>query len=366
MVIGLEATHLSIYGKGVSRYQYNLIKNLVKLDKNNQHYVFLNKKNTLPELPRQDNFHYIKIYIPNRIIWDQILLPMLMKKYRLDVYQSCLDTLPIFAKGKIVLYLFEIPDYRIDLAYRLRKTSLYAKISYKYTRLFFRRSLKKAKVIMVSSHSTKADLIHRYDIDGEKIRVVYPAADEQFYASYSAKEGYILHFSSSDPRDNTEALIYAYHKAKRQFQFPQKLVIGGNVYYKKNGLDKLTKNLNLEGSIVFAGYHSGEGLTRLYQSADLFVDPSFYEGFGFQVIEALACGLPVITSNVTSLPEIVGDAGILLDPNDIDGLADAMVRILNDSGLRNNLRQKAQERAKFFSWKKMAQETLGIYNEVFA
>ena len=377
-IIGLDATSLSIYGKGVSRHQYNLIKSLSKFDKKNCYYVFLNKKNILPDLPKQENFHYVRIYMPKRIIWDQFQVPLVIMKYKLDIYHSLMDTLPVIGKVKFVLCVVEIPDYRIELGRKTMHNSLYMRLSQKYNMLFFRPSLKKAKLIMTCSNSTKEDLIHRYNVDEKKIRVLYHAPDEQFCApdnkkdllntrkKYNAEEGYILHISSLDPRDNTPAVIRAYHKALSESKVSQKLIIGGNVDVKRTGLEKLITELNLKNNIIFTGRLPEKELLALYQAADLFMDPSLYEGFGLQVVEAMACGIPVITSNTTSLPEVVGNAGILVSPTDINGLASAMIRVLTDSELRNTLCQRSLERTKFFSWDKVARETLDIYNELLS
>ena len=375
-VIGLDATSLSIYGKGVSRHQHNLIKSLVRIDKKNRYYVFLNKKNTLPDLPKQENFHYLSLYIPKRIIWDQFQIPAAARKYKLDIYHSILDTLPIFCKLKFVLGVAEIPDYRIESARKDKRISLYTRLSQGYNMVFFRSSLRKAKLIIAISNSTKDDLICRYGVDHNKIRVLYLAPDEQFCASndernllntkkkYNAEAGYVLHISSSDPRDNTPAVIRAYQRARCASKIPQKLIIGGNVDIKESGLEELIRESNLKNNIIFTGRLPEKELVALYQAADLFIDPSLYEGFGLQVIEAMSCGVPVITSNLTSLPEIVGDAGILLDPADIAGLASALVRVLTDAGLCSLMRQKSLQRAKFFSWDKTARETLAIYDEL--
>ncbi|OGX15723.1 MAG: hypothetical protein A2166_03065 [Omnitrophica WOR_2 bacterium RBG_13_41_10] len=375
-VIGLDATHLSIYGKGVSRHQYNLIKSLSKIDKKNCYYIFLNKKNILPELPQQENFHHVSIRIPKRIVWDQFQVPMAIIKYKLDIYHSLIDTLPVIGKVKFVLSVVEIPDYRIELARKSRHNYLYMRLSQKYNMLLFRPSLKKAKLIIACSNSTKKDLIQRYNVNEKKIRVLYHAPDEQFCVAndervllntkkkYNAEAGYILHISSFDPRDNTSAVIRAYHKALKESKFSQKLVIGGNVDPKETGLEKLIAELNLKNSIIFTGRLSEIELVALYQAADLFVDPSLYEGFGLQVIEAMSCGIAVITSNVTSLPEIVGDIAILVSPTDIDDLASALARVITDVELRQSMRQKGLERAKFFSWDTVAHQTLAIYEEL--
>lgn len=377
-IIGLDATSLSIYGKGVSSHQYNLIKSLSKIDKKNCYYIFLNKRNLLPELPKRENFNYIMAPIPKRIIWDQFQLPVIIMKYKLDIYHCLIDTLPIFGKTKFILGVAEIPDYRIALMHRSDRCSLYTRISNSYTKFFFLPSLKKARVIIVYSGSTKSDLIQKYNICEEKIRVLYHGVDDEFCAidneenlrntrkKYNAQEGYILHISSSDQRENTQAVIRAYKRALYYLRVPKKLVICGDARPQDTGLKKLIAELNLENNIIFTGYKIKKELARLYQAADLFIEVSFYEGFGLQVVEAMSCGIPVIASNVTSLPEVVGDAGILVNPTNIDDLTCAMIQVLTDSELHNKLRQKSLERAKFFSWDETAQETLGIYNELLA
>lgn len=374
-VIGLDGTSILVSGKGVSRHQCGLLKSLSKLDKKNRYYVFLNKKYILPPLPKQDNFHYVRVYIPNRLSWEQFLLPMIARKYKLNIYHSISDTLPLIGNMKFVLTVTEIPNYRIELAQRIGHNSLYAKLSHRYNRFIFSPSLKKARVIIINSQSTKSDLVRRYNVDEEKLRVLYLAADEQFYPDdyednlidtrkkHNAETGYILHISSADPRDNTRAVIYAYHMALPQLKIPKKLIVVGNIDHKQTGLDRLITELNLKDDIIFTGYFSEiKELVALYQAADLYIDPSLYEGFGLQVVEAMACGIPIITSNATSLPEVVGDAGILVAPTDIDGLASGITSVLTNPGLRQSMCKKSFERAKFFSWDKLGAQTLKIYN----
>ena len=373
-VIGLDATSVSLYGKGLSRYQYNLIHSLAKLDRNNCYYVFLNKNNPIPPLPARDNFHYVKIYMPIRIIWDQFQLPVIMRKYRLDIYHACFETLPLVAGNKLIIYLFEIPDYRINSVSRSSGNSLYAWVSQRYTMSFFRLSIRKARLVITSSQSTKKDLIRKYSLDEKKIRVVYPGCDDSFSPSsnseksretrkkYNSDEGYIFHISSSDPRDNTPVVLRAYKNALAELKIPVKLIIFGDIH--ATGLEALAKELQLGDKVVFTGRLSQKELLELYQAASLYIDPSLYEGFGYQVLEAMSCGIPVITSNVTSLPEVSGNAGIIMDPNDIDGFRGAITKVINDSGIRQLMSQKSLEQAKFFSKDKEAGEILSIYNKL--
>ncbi|MEK6654577.1 MAG: glycosyltransferase, partial [Thermodesulfobacteriota bacterium] len=234
-IIGIDATSISVAGKGVSCYQHNLIKALAVLDRQNSYYVFLDKRNILPELPRQSNFNYIRIRLLNHIIWDQFQLPGILRKYNPDIYHTTSDTLPVLGKTKTVLYIFEIPDYRVDLMSTCPGNSLYSRISRGYDKAIFPRGLRKAVVIMTSSKSTEADLIKKYAVQEDKIKVVYPGISDCFRASaddtalidtrrkYNSAGGYILHISSSDPRDNTPTVIRAFKKASQEAEIPQKL-----------------------------------------------------------------------------------------------------------------------------------------------
>jgi len=372
--IGIDATSLSRKGKGVSRYQYNLIKYLAKHDKKNEYLIFLNAKNEVPELPDAPNYTYINVSAFNTMTLEQYHMPRWFRKYGIDLLHTTTDRLPILANGKIVVYLFEIPDYRIKL--QGKHVSLYKKLSDSWTNYIFPRSTQRASFIMTSSLSTQNDLVERYNIEKDKICVVYPAPEEIFIPAkseeeaqqirqkYGAEEGYVLHFSSSDPRDNTQMVLKAYTQALQSLNPNQKLLIVGDINPIKEKLDSEIEKLGISKKVIFAGYKSGKGLVSLYCGADVYVDPSLYEGFGFQVVEAMACGVPVITSNVTSLPEVVGDAGILVDPGDVEGLASAMVRVLTNSELQESMRQKSLKRARFFSWDKLARETLEVYNQV--
>ena len=372
--IAIDATSLSRRGKGVSRYQLNLIRYLTKYDKKNEYLVFLKSKNGIPELPDAPNYTYIKVLPFNTTILEQYHMPQWFRKYDIDLLHTTTDRLPLLGNGKTVVYLFEIPDYRIRLS--KLQAGLYKKTTDVWTNCIFCHSMRKASFIMVSSRSTERDLREHYNIDKDKIRVVYPAPEEIFTPPesreeiqrirqrYGVEEGYLLHISSPDPRDNTETVLRAYSQVLQSSNLKQKLVIGGSIEPVKERLKCEINRLDRANRVVFTGYKSGKQLVSLYRGAEVYVDASLYEGFGFQVVEAMACGVPVITSNVTSLPEVVGDAAVLVDPKDAEGLASAMVRVLTDTGLRELMRHKSLERARFFSWDKTARETLKIYNEV--
>ncbi len=240
--------------------------------------------------------------------------------------------------------------------------------------------LKKAEFIITASESTKRDLMRFYSIPEERISVVYEGVNRErfkpdssgssnIYQKYrlSPLHRYVLHISSETLTKNVRGLIKAFHQLKTNDKFSNvKLLKAGKSQYQRDRKKslKLIRQLNLQKDIIFLGYVSGEDLPELYNIAELFVFPSFYEGFGLPVLEAMACGTPVITSNISSLPEIVGDAGITVVPKNIDALAEAMKKVLLDEGLRRNIINKGLERARMFSWKTSADETLKICERI--
>lgn len=236
--------------------------------------------------------------------------------------------------------------------------------------------LKKAEFFMVPSQSTKRDLMKFYPITEARISVVYEGVNgERFkpdssgssniFQKYglSPRHRYVLHISSETLTKNVRGLVKAFSQLKQEHKFANlKLLKAGNPQNRRDrkGLLKLIGQLGLQEDIIFLGYVPGEDLPGLYSIAELFVFPSFYEGFGLPVLEAMACGTPVITSNVSSLPEIVGNAGIVVNPKDVDALAEAMKKVLLGEELKRSMISKGLERARRFSWETSAKETLKI------
>ena len=238
--------------------------------------------------------------------------------------------------------------------------------------LDFKGSTKAEKIIVPSNH-TKMDLIKHLSVPEEKIRVIYHGVDEDFKPTYGRRpcpEPYILYVGSEHPRKNLETLLKAFHMLKRDPKFKHlKLVkvgrIGGKEENFREKTLRLIETLGLEKEVIFISWiSSAKELASLYTQAELFAFPSVYEGFGWPPLEAMACGCPVVSSNVTAMPEILGSAAVYVDPYDVEGWCQAMVEILTDDGLRKSLSIRGMERAKLFSWKKAAEETLKVYKEV--
>jgi glycosyltransferase involved in cell wall biosynthesis len=238
-----------------------------------------------------------------------------------------------------------------------------------------RVSARKASKIIAISENTKKDIIDYFRIDEEKIRVIYLGVDRQFspqpdtnevgvLSKYNLPRGYILSVGTLEPRKNILRLINAYKMVASTGEPVPKLVIVGGQGWRNEDLGKLVRESGLADRVVLVGYVPDEDLPTLYRNAAVFVYPSLYEGFGLPPLEAMACGTPVITSNISSIPEVVGDAAILIDPYNTTEIAQAIASVLNNKELRDRLKMNGLVRSNLFSWDKTARETLKLYQEV--
>jgi len=231
--------------------------------------------------------------------------------------------------------------------------------------------------IITESESEKKEIVKFLRIPEQKVRVIPSGVDEiyqplpdpdglrdELATNYKIEFPYILHVGAYRPVKNGPALIKAFAKLKKR-GLEHRLVMVGTPVQKFDEVAKLIKELGLASEVITVGFVPRDDLPKLYNAADLFVLPSFKESFGHVLVEALACGCPVVTSNVTCMPEVVGDAGILIDPYDVNSLAEGMYRVLTDKELREDLRKKSLQRAKLFSWEKCAMETLKVYEELY-
>lgn len=234
------------------------------------------------------------------------------------------------------------------------------------------RGIKKGTAIIAVSQSTKNDLIHYLNIPEEQITVVYEGLDHHVFHPVSRRIidlPYVLFVGSEHPRKNFAGLLKTFRQLKDSSGYKElKLVkvgrAGGSEADFRAQTMKVVQALGLKDEVIFTEFVPAAELVAYYAGARVFVLPSLYEGFGFTVLEAMACACPVITSNNSSLPEVVGDAGIMVNPWDTDSLTRALIQVLTDGGLRQRLITKGLAQAKKFSWEKTASETLAVYNRV--
>jgi len=298
-----------------------------------------------------------------RILWEQTVQPFALRKERVDLLHALAFVTPLLSPCPAVVTIY-------DLSFLLYPES-FKRFKRFYLGLFTRLSARRARRIIAISRSTKRDVIRLLGVPPEKVEVVYCGIDEAFHplaedqvAVFRSERGlperFVLFVGTIEPRKNVARLIEAFSV----FRFPFsdfRLVIGGAKGWFYDDVFARVEELGLEGQVVFPGYIPVSELPLWYNAAELFVYPSLYEGFGLPPLEAMACGTPVITANTSSLPEVVDSAGLTVDPLDVEGLAEAMRRVLGDEVLRREMRERGLQRAKSFSWMKTAQETVQVY-----
>ncbi len=231
------------------------------------------------------------------------------------------------------------------------------------------RGIKRASHIIAVSQTTRKDMITHLKIPDDRISVIYNGLDHSLFKPYKVRlfnRPYILYVGSERPRKNLGRLFEAFAVIRKEFPellFVKVGVAGRTREYRQEIMRKLD-SLRIDQAVIFVEYVSELDLAYYYSSAALLAYPSLYEGFGFPPLEAMACGCPVVTSDTSSLPEVVGEAGIMFNPYDTDSLVEAMRKVLTDSELRDDMVRKGLEQAKKFSWEKAAKETQEVYNKV--
>ncbi|MBC7260731.1 MAG: glycosyltransferase family 4 protein, partial [Chloroflexi bacterium] len=239
-------------------------------------------------------------------------------------------------------------------------------------RYWLPRVLSHVDAVITDSQASKMDLANFLNIPEETVHVIYggvstcyhPISSEEAARTasrYDLPKRYILFVGSVEERKNLRRLLQACARLWREGEV-RPLVVVGPHKWKYRRILQTVEELGISEHVIFTGYVPDEALPALYSGADLFVFPSLYEGFGLPPLEAIACGTPVVCSNTSSLPEVVGDAALMVDPYDVEALAEAMHRVLSDTALREELRQKGLARAKMFTWERAARETLAVYS----
>lgn len=371
MKIGIITDSLDDNAAGIGVYIKELLNNLKKIDHQNT-YVLIHHTNTDNQIYRENEHLLIpfKSIIFKREIRKIIELPRILEKNNFDIVHEPTQIGPFFFKSKFTKVVTIL-----DLT-TLKYPKTHKKIN--YIRQYFGMPiiLKNVDKVIVPSRNTKKDLIERFKVSDDKVEVIYMAISGKFKVlnkgaalnkikqKYNLPSKFILNVSTLEPRKNIPTLVRAYHKLKKNYNLEHRLVIVGGLGWKYAKIFNTIRKLDLDRDVIFTGYVPDNELLGFYNTSSLFVYPSIYEGFGLPPLEAMACGTPVITSNTSSLPEVVGDAGITVSPYDIEELAKTIYQVLTDEKLKQDMIEKGLKRAKMFSWKKTAQETLKVYESL--
>lgn len=366
MRIAINARALKPQKTGIGNYISHLITEIAKLDRQNQYVVFYDAADTgeYMTLVKQDNFE--EVLCPQVEFWEQICLPTELEKRRIDLYHSTAFVIPLIKPCPMIVTFH-------DLTYKLFPDNLGRALSEYYER-WAEVSAWNADCIISDSDNTARDLMKFYHIPREKIETVLLAVSPQYRPlpavnyewirrRYRLRNKYVLFVGTIEPRKNLERMLEAFRKVKQDNRIEHQLVLVGKER-PNHDISKIIKKLGIEEEVRITEYVPDTALPLLYNAADVFVYVSLYEGFGLPPLEAMSCGTPVITSNTSSLPEVVGDAAITVNPYDVDEIANAMYTVLTDDALKHNLIARGIARSQLFSWEKVARETLSIYEKV--
>lgn len=355
---------------GVSFYIEQLLNHLARIDQQNRFTIYTTRGLGPAELGLPANFAVRPSRLPTinprlRIPWEQFLAPLLLQRSRASLFHGTLNVVPLLSPVPTVVTVHDLAFIRFPQTFR----------AYNRTYLDFatRTSVKRAAAILAVSEHTRREVIGLLGVDPARVVVTPnaarahfrppdPVALQRFRAQKGLPERFILYVGTVEPRKNLVSLLEAYARLPADLQVP--LLIGGGKGWLYQPLFERLEQLGLGDRVQTVGYLDEAELPLWYAAATLFAFPSIYEGFGMPPLEAMACGTPVLTSNGASLPEVVGEAGLMVAPLDIDAMAAALERLLHDTDLRAELRARGLQRARQFAWQHSAERTHAVYTRV--
>jgi len=376
MIIGIEGQRLFRKKKhGMDMVALELIKNLQKIDNVNEYVIFVKPDVDNNCIPAAPNFRIVELRGGAYPFWEQIALPLAIKREKCDLLHCTSNTGPVFSPVPMLLTLHDI-IYLERIGIFLKGSSLYQKIGNLYRSLIVpviaRRSV---KVITVSEYEkNRIKLFLRLE---DNLSAIYNGVSEHFKRivdrgllsetsiKYKLPEKFIFFLGNTDPKKNTPNMLKAFAVFNQRSEVKYKLVM---LDYNEKALNQLLHKIGhpeIKNDIVLAGYIPNAELPAIINLCDVFMYPSLRESFGIPILEGMACGVPVITSNTSSMPEIAGDAALIVNPEKPGEIADAIERLLSDTHLRNDLAAKGVVRSSFFTWKAMAEKYLLLYQEVY-
>lgn len=367
MRIGIDASTIGTRG-GPRAYVLNLINSLLKIDKENEYVIFYNSKE---HLGRFSQAKEVVVPFSNpamRLFREHLLMPYFYKREGLDMVHNTKSATSFLKPCKTVVTIHDI------IPLTNPETETFAAKT--YWKIQIPIAARRADRIITISEYAKKEIAKYFGIREELITVIPNCFEERFQSiaersevdkimeKYSLPKDYILYVGTIQPRKNLDMLIKTFSNLKKSGRIKQKLVIAGRKGWLYTSLFELIKELDLEHEVIFTGFVPDEELPYIYNGATLFVYLSLFEGFGIPPLEAMACGVPVICSNTTALPEVVGDAGILVNPMDQKAVEDAMLYVLENPPMQKEMKEKGVIQAKRFSCERIAKETMMVYYEV--
>jgi glycosyltransferase involved in cell wall biosynthesis len=368
MNIGIFADWIGTQAGGIETYELGLIRALTQIDSQNSYQVYSCSERVFAKLfSESPNFSYKVVNPKSKILRFSIGLTRQLMKDQPDVLHVC-SVPPFFTPSRYVMTVHDLasfvhPEY-FPKATRMRLNML------------IKKGIKGCEKIISISQATRQDILKFFDINPEKITVIHLGLDpcykpvterERINAvleKYRIPANYILYTGRIQARKNITGLVKAYHILRSSMAVKLPLVLAGKGTWRYTEAAEEMERLGVKNDVIQLGHVAYSDLPYLYSGADVFVFASFYEGFGFPPLEAMACGTAVVTSNMTSIPEMVGEAAVLVDPYSPESIAEALRKVLSNEEFKKELIRKGLERVTKFSWEKTAEKTLSVYEQV--
>ncbi len=369
MRIGIDARKLHDFGIGT--YIRNLLRHLARLDRQTDYVLLCRPEDRDALASLGENFRAVTETAGNYSLAEQVKVPLALRREGVTLFHAPHYVLPPLVSCQSVVTIH-------DCIHLMFPQYLPNRMALAYARSSIAMAAKRAARVITVSESSKRDILRFVDVRPEKIDVIYNAYDERFAVEpreedvvrvrerFQLNDEFVLYAGNVKPHKNLERLIQAFDQVRRRGLDHLKLVVIGDQVSKYAALRRAVHRHHLHKYVRFLGYVPEETLAVMYRLAAVFVFPSLYEGFGLPPLEAMASGTPVVTSNASSLPEVAGDAAVLVDPYHPEAIADGMYTVLTDECLRSELRRKGVERARQFSWESSVRRVREIYDETCA
>ncbi len=369
MRVAIDARKLHDFGIGT--YIRNLLRQLARIDHDTEYILLCGEADIGIAAQLGPNFRAVLEPSPNYSIREQIHVPWVLRRERPDLYHAPHYVLPAAVSCSSVVTIH-------DCIHLMFPQYLPSRVAYAYARAQMWTAAHRSDCILTVSDASKRDILHLFNVPPEKIVVVYNAIDSHFSLTppaeavarvrerYQLNHRFVLYVGNIKPHKNLVRLIEAFNELRVGDLEDVKLLIIGDEISKLPALRRAVHRHKLHKHVRFLGYVPDDQLAVLYRLAAVFVFPSLYEGFGLPPLEAMASGTPVVTSNVSSLPEVVGDAAVLVDPHDVDSIVAGLRSVLTDPVRADEMRLKGLERAREFSWERSVAKTLEVYKRVGA
>ncbi|EKE16281.1 MAG: glycosyl transferase, group 1 [uncultured bacterium] len=370
--IGIDARFFGSAGKGLGRYTQKLIENLEKIDRENDYFVFLRKENFEEYVSKADNFKKILADYRWYGFGEQFLLPLVFLKHKLDLVHFPHFNVPIFYRKPIVVTIHDLILLHFPTLKGTTLSPLLYWIKFLMYKIVINSAIKRAKKVIAVSEFTKNDILKNYKIPAEKIEVSYEACEN--FCSISQKsetevlkecgiiKPYILYVGNAYPHKNLETLIKSFKLLR--LENPQlNLVLVGKEDYFYLQIKNFVQKEAIDG-IIFPGFVPDRDLDMVYKNSKAYVFPSLYEGFGLPPLEAMAKGVPVVSSDHKCMKEVLGDGAVFCQAQDVHSLARGISTVLFNEQIRKNLIEKGYAKSGSYSWEKMAVITKKIYQKI--